>query len=370
MKKNLYLTYLPCLVLALLIQSCGGESSADEASDQKAETIGVIQRSKLQLMEVSSKNKQVEELISGRVIAKNETQLFSEVQGLILASSISIKPGISFRKGQTLLSIESEEFRLNLQSQKSAFLNMLTGIMPDLKSDYPDNYPEWLKYLDTIDINQSLAELPATKSKGEKFFVTSRGIYTSFYSLKALENRLSKYSIVAPYNGIITNATVDVGGLVSPGQPLATIISNELEIESGVSLKVAAQLKVGEKIDFSSNEMPGSWIGTLIRIGGTIDAQTQNIPVYFQISGQHIKPGMYLRGAYGSASFDDVYVIPSSALGRDQSVLILQGDLIMSKQVETIQIIQDSIVVKGLSAKDQVILTQFAEPVAGKKIVQ
>jgi multidrug efflux pump subunit AcrA (membrane-fusion protein) len=370
MKKKLYQTYLSFLFLALLIQSCGGESSPADASDQKVETIGVIQRSKLQLMKVSSKNKQIEELISGRVIAKNETQLFSEVQGLILASSISIKPGISFRKGQILLSIESEEFRFNLQSQKSAFLNTLTGIMPDLKSDYQDNYPEWLKYLDTIDINQSLAELPATKSKGEKFFVTSRGIYTSFYSLKALENRLSKYSIIAPYNGIITNATVDVGGLVSPGQPLATIISNELEIESGVSLKVAAQLKVGEKIDFSSNEMPGSWIGTLIRIGGTIDAQTQNIPVYFQISGQHIKPGMYLRGAYGSASFDDVYVIPSSALGRDQSVLILQGDLIMSKQVETIQIIQDSIVVKGLSAKDQVILTQFAEPVAGKKIVQ
>ena len=370
MKKNLYRTYIPFLFLALLVQSCGGESSTVDASDQKVETIAMIQRSKLQLLEVSSRNKQVDELISGRVIAKNETQLFAEVQGLILPSSISMKPGISFRKGQTLLNIESEEFRLNLQSQKSAFLNTLTGIMPDLKSDYPDNYTEWLRYLDTIDLNQPLAELPATKSKGEKFFVTSRGVYTSFYSLKAQENRLNKYSIVAPYNGIITNATVDVGGLVSPGQPLATIISNEFEIESGVSLKVAAKLKVGEKISFSSNEMPGSWIGTLIRVGGTIDAQTQNIPVYFQISGQNIKPGMYLRGAYGSASFDDVYVIPSSALGRDQAVLILQGDLIISKQVETVQIMQDSVLVKGLSAKDQVILTQFAEPVAGKKIVQ
>jgi multidrug efflux pump subunit AcrA (membrane-fusion protein) len=370
MKKNLYQTYLPFFFLALLIQSCGGESTTEADSDQKVETIATIERSKLQLLEVSAKSKQVEELISGRVIAKNETQLFSEVQGLILPSSISMKPGISFRKGQTLVYIESEEFGLNLQSEKSAFLNTLTGIMPDLKSDYPDNYPEWLRYLETIDINQPLAELPTTKSKAEKFFVTSRGVYTFFYSLKALENRLSKYSIAAPYNGIITKAMVDVGGLVSPGQPLATIISNEFEIESGVSLKVASQLKVGEEISFSSNEMTGSWIGTLIRVGGTIDAQTQNIPVYFQISGQNIKPGMYLRGAYRSASFEDVYVIPSSALGRDQSVLILQGDLIISKPVETVQIIQDSILVKGLSAKDQVILTQFAEPVAGKKIVQ
>jgi len=370
MKKNLYQTYLPFFFLALLIQSCGGESTTEADSDQKVETIATIERSKLQLLEVSAKSKQVEELISGRVIAKNETQLFAEVQGLILPNSISMKQGISFRKGQTLLSIESEEFRLNLQSEKSAFLNIITGIMPDLKSDYQDNYQEWLLYLDNIDINEPLAELPSTKSKGEKFFVTSRGVYTSFYRLKAQENRLSKFTIRAPYTGIITNAMVDVGGLVSPGQPLATIISNEFEIESGVSVKLAAQLKVGEKITFSSNEMPGSWVGTLIRVGGTIDAQTQNIPVYFQISGQNIKPGMYLRGAYESASFDDVYVIPSSALGRDQAVLILRGDLIISKPIETVQIMQDSILVKGLSAKDQVILTQFAEPIAGKKVVQ
>ncbi len=370
MKKNLYQTSLPLFLLALLVQSCGGESAALDADSPPRETIAMIQKSKLQLLEVNSKNKQMDELISGRVIAKNETQLFAEVQGLILPNSVSIKPGVSFRKGQTLLSIDAEEFRLNLKSQKSAFLNTLTAIMPDLKSDYPTNYQAWLSYLEAIDINQSLTDLPETLSQGEKFFVTSRGVFTAFYNLKAQENRLNKYSIVAPYNGIITQSTVDVGGLVSPGQPLATIISNECEVETGVSLKVASQLKVGEKIDFNSNSVSGNWTGTVNRIGGTVDPQTQSIPVYFQISGQNIKPGMYLRGSYLSESFADVFVIPSSALGRDQAVLVLKGDLIISKPIESIQIMQDSILVTGLSPKDQVILTQFAEPVAGKKVIR
>jgi len=65
-----------------------------------------------------------------------------------------------------------------------------------------------------------------------------------------------------------------------------------------------------------------------------------------------------------------VFVIPSSALGRDQAVLVLKGDLIISKPIESIQIMQDSILVTGLSPKDQVILTQFAEPVAGKKVIR
>lgn len=369
MKNNLYQTYLPSLLLALLLQSCGGDSESSASDLQKQETIAVIQKSKLQLLEVNSKNKQVDELISGRVIPKNETQLFAEVQGLILPSSTSMKPGARFQKGQKLISIDDEEFRLNLQSQKSAFLNTLTAIMPDLKSDYPENYPAWLNYLEAIDISQSLAELPITKSQGEKFFVTSRGVFTAYYSLKAQENRLNKYSIVAPYSGIITQSTVDVGGLVSPGQPLATIISNDYEIETGVSLKVASQLKVGEKINFSSNEISGNWTGTVIRIGGTVDTQTQSIPVYFQVNGESIKPGMYLRGTYFSDSFEDVFVIPSLALGRDQTVLLLKGDLIISKPIEVIQILQDSTLVTGLSAKDQLILTQFAEPVAGKKVV-
>jgi multidrug efflux pump subunit AcrA (membrane-fusion protein) len=369
MKKNFYTTLLPLLILGLLIQSCSGGSETEVAVSQKQETVAMIQKSKLQLLEVSSKNKEVAELISGRIIPKNETRLFSEVQGLILPGTISMKPGTSFRKGQNLLLIDAEEFRLNLQSQKSAFLNTLTAIMPDLKSDYPENYAVWLNYLEAIDPNVSLAVLPEVKSKGEKSFVTSRGVYTAYYSLKAQENRLKKYSIVAPYNGLVTQSMVDVGGLVSPGQPLATIISNDYEIETGVSLKVASQLKMGAKITFTSNDIAGNWTGIVSRIGGTVDPQTQNIPVYFQVSGQNIKPGMYLRGSYLSDSFTDVFVIPSSSLGRDESVLVLKGDLIIRKPIEIVQILQDSTLVKGLLAKDQLILSQFSEPVAGKKVV-
>ena len=201
MKKCVNPTYLLLLLFGLLVQSCGSDPETVAADSKKQETIAVIQKSKLQLLEVSSKNKEVTELISGRVIPKKETKLFSEVQGLILSNSASMKPGTSFRKGQLLLSIDAEEFRLNLQSQKSAFLTTITAIMPDLKSDYPENYSAWLNYIEAIDLSKSLAELPSVKSSGEKFFVTSRGVFTAYYSLKAQENRLQKYTLIAPTVG-------------------------------------------------------------------------------------------------------------------------------------------------------------------------
>lgn len=360
-------SYLACLGLMITVSSCGGASDSSELLETP--TLAEVNQSKLQLLTVRSKNKEVEELVSGRVIAKNQTQLVAEVQGMIRNSSVNLKEGVKFRKGDQLVNIDSEEFSLNLKSQKSAFLNALTGIMPDLKADYPDNFEAWVDYLETIDLDAPLAELPQTKSKPEQFFVTSRGIFTSYFGIKSQEERLKKYSVYAPYNGVITQSMVDVGSLVSPGQPLGTIISSgEFELETGVSLKVGAQLKVGDKITFTSNEVSGTWTGTVIRIGGTVDAQTQNIPVFFRISGDSILPGMYLQGHFMSDSYADVFVIPSAALGRDQGVLVLDNDLIVSKSVETIQVFQDSTLVTGLSNNDRVILTQFEQPMAGKKV--
>lgn len=366
-------TFLGLLILPILLFSCGQNDNEDQSSypNSEAGTIPQIERNKLQLLNVNAKNKQVAQLVSGRVIARNQTQLIAEVQGLLLTTSIPLKAGIKFRKGDKLISIDAEEFSLNLKSQKSAFLNALTGIMPDLKSDYPDNFPTWLAYLESIELDGPLAELPTPKSKSEQFFITSRGIYTSYFGLKAQEERLSKYTVYAPYNGIITQSLVDVGSLVSPGQSMGTIIStDQFELESGVSLKVGSQLKVGDKLNFASNEVEGKWTGTVTRIGGAVDAQTQNIPVYFRIEGMNVLPGMYLQGQFESDSFENVFVIPNAALGRDQSVLVLENDLIVSKVVESVQVFQDSTLVKGLLENDQIILTQFAQPMVGKKVAR
>jgi multidrug efflux pump subunit AcrA (membrane-fusion protein) len=365
-------TYLNLLFIPFLLFACGNDESGEQASTSKQniETIPEINKSKLQLFQVNAQTKEVNELISGRVIAKNQTQLVSEVQGLILPSSVMMKAGVRFRKGDQLIAIDSREFSLNLKSQKSAFLNALTGIMPDLKSDYSANFQIWLAYLEKMDLDLPLAELPETKSSSEKFFITSRGIYTSFYGLKAQEERLNKYVIYAPYSGIITQSMVDIGGLVSPGMPLGTIINTgEFELEAGASLKVGSQLKVGDKINFSSNEVSGNWTGIVSRIGGVVDIQTQNVPIYFRLTGNNIIPGMYLQGQFNSDNFSDVFVIPNTALSRDQGVLVLEKDLIVSKSVEAIAILQDSTLVRGLAENDQVILTQFAIPMAGKKVV-
>ena len=369
MKKNHF--WVVAIMFSILLNACSEsqEQATGTATEEKQTTTSGIKKSKLQLVSVASKDKSIEVLVSGRVIAKSKTALVAEVQGRLKPTQVRFKEGISFKKGEPLISIDAKEFALNLESQRSSFLNILTRMMPDLKEDYSANYKTWLSYVEKYKIGEPLQELPQTQGESERYFVTSQGVYSSYFTIKALEERLKKYTIVAPYTGIITRSMVDVGGLVSPGQPLGEIISTEgYELEAGVALDVANRLNPGDQLTFSSNQQAGEWLGIVTRIGGTVDSKTQNVPVYFSMTGVGLKPGMYLEGTLNTKDFQDVFVIHASALGRDESVLVLDKDLIIRKPVEPVEYVQDSVLVRGLENRDQLILNQFSEPVEGQKV--
>ena len=90
---------------------------------------------------------------SGGLIAKNKIELFSEVQGILKPSRKAFKPGTHFDKGETLLSINSDEFYASLQAQKSSLYNLITAIIPDLRLDYPNDFKKWESYLRNFNIN-------------------------------------------------------------------------------------------------------------------------------------------------------------------------------------------------------------------------
>ncbi|MGD1892172.1 MAG: efflux RND transporter periplasmic adaptor subunit [Cyclobacteriaceae bacterium] len=350
-------------------ESGAANPSASVADSAYTSSASSVRRSSLNLLPVRNREKIVEVPVSGRVVPQNQTQLFAEVQGRVLRNSPPFKAGQYFRQGQVLLRIDSQEFALNLEAQRSAFLNILTGIMPDLKADYPDSYQQWLTYVQAYDSGQPLQPLPETSTEGEKYFITANQVYNTYYSIKAQEERLSKYTIRAPYAGLVTQAQVDIGGMVSPGQLLGTLISSQdYELEAGINLEAATHLSVGDRISFSSNEITGTWTGEVVRINDIVDPQTQDIPVFFRLEGPSLKSGMYLEGSFATHRYEDIFVIPQEALSRDESVLVLKEAVIVRKPITPVEYLRDSIIVQGLTESDQIIMNEFGMPVEGTKV--
>ncbi|MEM6720668.1 MAG: HlyD family efflux transporter periplasmic adaptor subunit [Bacteroidota bacterium] len=367
------------VLLSFCIFSCGENKKEEETKPQKTETavaqslssVQVIRKSDLELQIIQNANVQNYLPITGRVIPKNTTQLVAEVQGRIVRGSKDFKEGTSFTKGQTILRIDSGEFALNLEAEKSRFLNVLTSMMPDLKADYPDNYNNWLAYVTAYTTGEKLPELPKTKSASEKYFLTSRQVFSMFYNIKAQEERLDKFTLRAPYSGSVSVTLVDNGGLVSPGQPLGTFISDKnYEIESAVSLELAASLKIGQKIAFRSKGLDKTFTATVIRINNIVDTNTQNIPVFLQVKDASLRSGMYLEGEVPSNTFENAVNIPNSAINRDNTVYVLEKDVIKKQTVDILNAGTTNSTVNGLKNDMQLVLTQFQNPISGLKITE
>ena len=224
---------------------------------------------------------------NGNLVAKNKIEIFSEVQGILQTTSKEFKAGTSYKKGETILKINNEEHYANLQAQKSNLYNTIASIMPDIRLDYPAAYTKWQKYLTDFDFDKTTSKLPEVNSEKEKFFISGRNIYTTYYNVKNMEVRLSKYIIRAPYNGILTDALVNPGSLVRQGQKLGEFINPAVyEMEVAINANYIDLLQKGNTVKLTRLDNSKNWEGTVIRVNGKVDQASQTVKAFIQVSGK------------------------------------------------------------------------------------
>ena len=215
----------------------------------------------------------------GSLQALRKVDLYSEVQGVLLAGNRLFKPGRYYSKGSTIFSIDDREFKASLISQKSVLYNLITQVMPDLKLDYPEAFSNWQNYLNSFDIQQSTTpELPEFTSDKEKYFINSKNIVTTYYNIKNLEERHKKYTIYSPFYAIVIESLVDPGTLVRPGQKLGTILDpSAYELPLSINESYKDYLVIGKKVKLYNLDRSESWTGKIARINATINPQTQGL---------------------------------------------------------------------------------------------
>jgi len=297
-------------------------------------------------------NKEIPIIISanGNLIAKNKISLFSEVQGVLKPLAKDFKTGVHYRKGEVILKINSEEYYANLQAQKSNLFNSITSIMPDIRLDYPGEYEKWQKYLASFDFNKTTPTLPPINSEKEKFFISGRNIYTNYFNVKNMEVRLSKYTIRAPYNGVLTEAIVTPGSLVRQGQKLGEFIDPSIyEMEIAISANYKELLQKGKKVELHNLEKTKSWTGKVVRVNGKVDLTSQTIKVYIQVSSDELSEGMYLEADLIAKSEKNAFEIPRKLLVNNNNVYIVNDTVLSLVQITPVYFKDQSVVIKGLA---------------------
>ncbi len=286
---------------------------------------------------------------NGNLTAKQRVELYAEVQGVFRRGNKLFKEGQSYRQGETIISIDAEEYAASVQSAKSNLYNELTSIMPDLRLDYPEIYPKWQSYLNGFDLSKSTPALPEMNSESERFFISGRGILTNFYNVKNLEQRLSKYRIAAPFTGVLTEALVTEGTLVRSGQKLGEFINPGVyELEVAVSKSFTDLLKVGESVELTNLDDNEVFTGKVTRINGRIDQASQTIKAFIEVDNDKLREGMYLEANLDAKKEENAIEIDRSLLLEGNKIFVVRDSVLDLIDVKPVYFSEKSVVLKDV----------------------
>lgn len=299
---------------------------------------------------------------NGNLVAQRRLEIFSEVQGILQKGSKLFKPGQAYNRGESILRLNSSEYYASVQSQKSALYDQITAIMPDLRLDYPEAYPKWQQYINNFDISKSTPPLPATTSEKEGYFISGRNIQTAYYNVKNLEQRLGKYTISAPFSGVLTEALVTEGTLVRSGQKLGEFIDASLyELEVAISKNYADLLKVGNEVALTTINGDQSYTGKVTRVNGNIDQASQTINAYIAVKGDNLREGVYLEAVLQAKEEVDAIAIPRGLLQPNDQIFTVKDSILNLIDVKPVYFSDKEVVIKEVPNGTKII----SRPVPG-----
>ena len=306
---------------------------------------------------------------NGNLKAKRRVELFSEVQGVFRTGSKLFRTGQEYSSGQTLIRIDANEYYASVQSAKSNLYNLLTSIMPDLRLDYPEIYPKWQGYLNGFDLDKTTPTLPEMSNEKEKFFISGRGVISSYYNVRNLEQRLSKYTIFAPFKGVLTEALVTEGTLVRVGQKLGEFINTGVyELEVSVSKTYGDYLTVGKQVELFNLEKTQTFTGEVIRVNGRVDQNSQTITVFIEVAGENLKEGQYLEANLEAKEEANAIEVDRSLLLENNQLFVVRDTILDVIDVKPVYFTDRTVVLKDVPDDEIIVSKALSGGYAGMEV--
>ncbi len=307
---------------------------------------------------------------SGQVKSKDRIDIYSEVNGVLQKHNKDFRTGVFFKKGELMIQVDDSEFRASLYAQRSDFENLITALLPDIKLEFPDQFDKWYNYLTSLDVDKNLKPLPKVNSQKEKFFITGRKVYSSFYTIRNLETRLDKYNIRAPFDGVVTESNVNPGTLIRVGQKIGVFSNtNMFELELSVKALDANLISRGDKAQIISSEDGTIWQGRVARINAAIDINTQTVSVFIESSGKGLREGMFVKAVIASGTISNVFEIPRNILVENQWVYTINDDSTLSrKEINVVRFLNKSVIVKGFEDGTKIVSRNIPGIFPGMKV--
>lgn len=325
----------------------------------------------------------------GTVEPRTRTNIVSEVSGRVIEVSPAFVAGGFFRAGDVLLKLDDQNYRAAV-SRDAASLATARSLLEQERGQADVAQREWDRMSEQQRSQIRARDLYLRKPQLEE---AEARLASAETDLEKSQADLAKTSIIAPYDGLVSAKSTDIGQFVSTGSAIAEIFAIDYaEVRLPIPENKIQYLNLPSSIqEFSSgNDYYNSgpevelvseigdrnfhWTGHLSRTEGVLDPLTRVLFSVVQVSDpynlyntEHEEPlriGTYVNAEIQGQLLEDVVVLPRHTLQANDLVWVAdQENRLRSRTVEVITSNGDEVYIGGgLEAGDQVVLTRMENP--------
>lgn len=315
----------------------------------------------------------------GTVVPSREITLKSRVSGEIKRLSPNFIPGGLFSKGDVILRLDAEDYRVNLRKAESALAKAKGNLA--LEEGNQTIAREEIRLLseasgDKIQVTDLAMRKP-------QLMQAQAEVASAEADLLKAQLDLNRVSIRAPFNCLVVTRHADLGSQINPQDNLATLVSiDEYWVEAVVPMDRLSilDLKRGSKYEVRvRSQSGGKWSGNVLTTTGRLNEESRMVTLIVRVSdplgvrsGQG-SPQMILND-YVSVEikgdpFLSVVDLSRDVLRDNQTVWIHDNGRLQIRPVEIVWKQDDRVFIsKGLHPGEQLVVSNLSKVLDGMRV--
>jgi multidrug efflux system membrane fusion protein len=339
------------LILALLLPlgaACKGKSTADPAAPGASGSPGRGRGGgkggaglafAVEVMPVESKKVDYVVTSPGTIDAFERVQVTARVAGVV--DRVGFSEGQQVKKGDTLVVIDSERFRLLVSSAQAA--------VDKADAALKDNQAMVARREGASDKNPGLIPGEELDTYRSKTLTATADRQVAVVAMRTAQLNLRDSSIRAPMEGVIQTRTVETGQYVQAGYVMATLLrSNPMLLRFLVEPPEAPRIKVGSIATFTMRETQRTFSAKVTLVAGSADAATHMVGVTAEVADEGhaywLRPGSFCDVTMNLGATREAPMIPrAAARATDHGYVayVVEGD-----------VAHERVLTLGMSTKD------------------
>ncbi|HZH87270.1 MAG TPA: efflux RND transporter periplasmic adaptor subunit [Brumimicrobium sp.] len=308
----------------------------------------VSKNNRFQLIEINKTPPINKTKVFGVIAAEIETDVIMKVNGKIDNDNHALTRGSTFKKNDILIKVDRIEVLYHLLISRLNFKKHIEKSIKEIEDQFPEEKNKWQKFEKSIERTLPLPDFPKVTSTEEETLLNKLNIHKLYYEIKRLEQRAQDHIYVAPFDGFISESTIQPNSMVRENKVLMKLSkNNSFQVITHLPINSLKAYKNAKHVYFvnSSKDTIGS--GSFNRIGSEL-SDSSKVEVFFNVSQQNqsiqntlvelVLPGYGIKNSVA---------LPKLSVSNNR-VFLYSDDKVLEYPIKIITSKEDSVYVEGL----------------------